>query len=150
LKVVPIAKFNPREPAAGRQRPAVEEGVDGERYDLYFGSLKVGVVTPTDSDFPNLWGTITYEPWLAQPPSPEAVRLARFVALNQESTRLVDLEDEVDTGREQAAVNAELEAGFMDYIESQEWRLVDRRGRELPILCPILRGDGDLVWRWRV
>ena len=122
--------------------------MDSERYDLYFGSLKVGTVTQTDSDFPNLWGTIAYEPWVSSPPSPEEERFARFVALNKESTRLVDMEHEVDTSREQAAVNTELEAGFMDFVESEEWRLVDRRGRVLPILCPILRGDGDLVWRW--
>ena len=119
-----------------------------ERYDLYFGSLKVGTVAHTDSDFPNLWGTITYEPWLSAPQTPEAIRFARFVALNKESTRLVDMEDQVDTSREQAAVNTELEAGFMDVVESEGWRLVDDCSRELPILCPILRGDGDLVWRW--
>jgi hypothetical protein len=122
--------------------------VDGERYDLFFGSLKVGLVTQTGSDFPNVSGTIAYEPWLSSPQAPEAVRFARFVALNKESTRLVDMEHEVDTFREQAAINAELEAGFMDYVESEEWRLIDRSGRELPILCPVLHGDGDLVWRW--
>jgi hypothetical protein len=135
-------------PASERRNSAVGGRVDGERYDLYFGSLKLGVVTQSDSDFPNLWGTMAYEPWLSSPPSPEAVRLARFVALNKESTRLVDLEDQADTSREQAAVNAELEAGFMDYVESEDWWLVDRRCRKLAILCPILRGDGDLVWRW--
>jgi hypothetical protein len=119
-----------------------------QRYDLHFGSLKVGVVTQTDSDFPNQWGTIDYEPWVRSPRSAEEERFARFVVLNQESTRLVDMEDEADTSRELAAVSSELEAAFMDYVESDQWRLVDRRGRAAPILCPILRGDGDLVWRW--
>jgi hypothetical protein len=121
-----------------------------ERFDLYFGSLKVGVVTKTESDFPNLWGSISYDPALSTPPSPEAVRLSRFVALNKESTRLVDMEQDQDTSRAQTAVNGELEAGYMDYVESEEWRLVDARGRELPILCPIFRGDGEIVWRWNL
>lgn len=124
--------------------------MDGDRYDLYFGALKVGVVLQTDSDFPNLLGTVVYEPWLAQPQSSEAIRLTRFVALNKESTRLVDVEHEEDISREQAAVNAELEAEYMDYVESEQWRLVDRSGRELPIPCPIFRGKGDLVWRWEL
>lgn len=122
--------------------------MDGERYDLYFGSLKVGVVTQADGDFPNLWGTIAYDPALSDPQSPEAVRLTRFISLNKESTRLMDLEDERDTSREQEAVNAELEADYAVYVESEEWRLIDGRRLELPILCPILREDGEIVWRW--
>jgi hypothetical protein len=119
----------------------------GERYDLHFGSLRVGVVTQTDSDFPNLWGAIVYDAALVKPRAGKAARFAKFLALNRESTRLVDMEHEHDTSREQAAINAELE-GFADYIESQDWHLVDERGRELPILCPIFRGDGEIVWRW--
>ncbi len=122
--------------------------MDGECYDLFFGSLKVGFVTRTDSDFPNLWGTVAYEPWVSQPHSPAEQRFAQFAALNKETTRLVDMGHEVDVSREQEAVSAELEAGFMDYVESEDWWLVDRHGRRLPILCPVLRGDSDLVWRW--
>lgn len=122
--------------------------MDGERFDLFFGPLRVGVVTQVDSDFPNLWGAVTYDPALSEPQSPEAARLARFVALNKESTRLLDMEHERDSSRERAAVDAQLEADYLDCVESEEWRLVDARGRDLPILCPILRGDGEIVWRW--
>jgi hypothetical protein len=95
----------------------------GNRFDLCFGSLKVGVVTQTDSDFPNLWGSLTYDPALANPQSAEVARLAKFVALNRESTRLVDMEYETDTSREQEVVNAELEAHYADYLESEDWHL---------------------------
>lgn len=122
--------------------------MDGERYHLHFGPLRIGVVTESDRDFPNLWGTITYEPWVSGPLSPEEERLARFVALNKESIRLLDMESDIGTSPEQAGVNAELAASYMDYVESAEWKLVDGRGRDLPILCPILRGDSELVWRW--
>ena len=92
----------------------------------------------TDSDFPNLWGTIIYEPWLSAPLTPEAIRFARFVALNKESTRLVDMEDQVVSSREQEVVNAELEAEFMDVVESEGWRLVDdcSRGVADPVSHP--------------
>jgi hypothetical protein len=119
----------------------------GKRYDLYFGSLKVGVVTQTDSDFPNLWGDISYDRAVSEPRSEEAARLARFVELNRESIRLVDLEEE-DTSREQKVADAELDANYMDYIDSEDWHLVDERGRKLPILCPLLRGSSEIVWRW--
>jgi hypothetical protein len=46
--------------------------VEVERYNLYFGTLKVGTVTQTNSDFPNLWGTVVYEPWVSGPQSPDA------------------------------------------------------------------------------
>lgn len=122
--------------------------MDGEQYDLDFGSRKFCVVVPLDSDFPNLWGAITYEPWVSRPRSPEEQRLARFLALNKENTRLADLGRDGEGARAEAAVNAELEAAFLDNIECDSWRLVDCRGQERPILCPILRGDGELVWRW--
>jgi hypothetical protein len=119
----------------------------GKRYDLYFGTLKVGIVTEIDSDFPNLWGDIAYDPALLKPQAGEIARFVKFVELNRESTKLVDMEDEQDTSREQDAVNAELVA-YMDYVESEDWHLIDTRGRALPILCPILRGSGEIVWRW--
>jgi hypothetical protein len=119
----------------------------GQRYDLVFGSLKVGVVIQTASDFPNLWGDIEYDPALAKSRSPEVARFVRFVTLNRESTRLVDIEDEQDVSRELAEVNAELE-GYTDYIESEDWYLIDADGRRFAIMCPILRGSGEIVWRW--
>jgi hypothetical protein len=120
----------------------------GERYDLHFGSLKVGIITQTNSDFPNLWGDISYDPVVSKPQSEEAARIAKFLELNSESTRLVDLEDRQNTSPEQEVVNAELEANYKDYIESENWHLIDERGHELPILCPILRGASEIVWRW--
>ena len=122
--------------------------MDGDRYDLYFGALKVGVVTRTDSDFPNLWGTIACELWLSSPRSREEERLVRYFALDRECNRLLEVEHEVDNFREQAAIIAEIEAEFMDVVESEEWRLVDGGGGELPILCPGFHDDGGLVWRW--
>ena len=120
----------------------------GDRYNLHFGSLKLGMVTETDSDFPNLWGDIVYDRSLAEPRTDELFRLARFVALNREATRLTDLEDEPSMGAGQESVIAERDTQYTDYIESDDWHLIDEQGRELPILCPILRGTAEIVWRW--
>jgi hypothetical protein len=117
------------------------------RYDLYFGDIRVGAVTEKDSDFPNLWGAITYDESMSQPISDERTRLARFLELNQESIRLVDIEHEQDVSSELDAVSKQLEA-FNDYIETDDWRLVDETGNSLPILVPIFRHDGEIVWRW--
>jgi hypothetical protein len=122
--------------------------MESERYSLFFGYLKLGVVKQTDSDFPNLWGAVAYDSSLDHPQTPEAARLARFVALNKESIRLLDMEDEQDTSTERAVVDAELAKEYSDYVDSNEWRLVDDRGQERPILCPILRADDQIVWRW--
>jgi hypothetical protein len=100
------------------------------------------------SDFPNLWGTIAYDRSLAEPRSAEVTRLVRFVVLNQESRRLWDMEHEHGSSREQEAVDAEREAHYKDFIESEQWHLIDKQGQRLPILCGILRGNNEIVWRW--
>jgi hypothetical protein len=118
--------------------------MNGERYDLVFGSLKVGVVRQTDSDFPNLWGEIIYDPGLENAQSPKVRRFVQFVSLNRESTRLIDMEHEQDVSRELAAVNAELEK-YLDYIESEDWYLIAKDGRCVAIMAPILRGANEIV-----
>jgi hypothetical protein len=131
----------------------VKEGrMDGGRFDLYFGPLKVGVVIQTDSDFPNLWGALAVDPSLSEQASAEAARLLEFIALDRESSRLRDLEDEGDTSPERErqceALEAKLSDRFGDFIETDRWHLVDENGRVLKILCPVLRCDGEIVWRW--
>lgn len=120
----------------------------GDRYVLYFGSLRLGVVTEADSDFPNLWGDIDLDPALADPRTAEVARLARFVALDREATRLADVEGEHDSRRAEEAVSDELDAHDSDLIESAAWHLVDEHGRKSPILCPIMRWPAEIVWRW--
>ncbi len=115
--------------------------MQGARYELYFGPLRLGSVVQTDSDFPNLSGQITYDAAIGQSGSPEVTRLARFVALNRESNRLTNQPSE------QAALDAALQT-YADYIESEDWRLIDEQGREHPILCPVLCWDDYIVWRW--
>jgi hypothetical protein len=120
---------------------------DGDRLDLYFGTIKVGVVTGVAGDFPNLWGRLTCGPALKQSGCAAVARLVRFLALNRVSTRLADQEPG-HTSRVREAVDAELEARFADYAESEDWHMIDTQGRKRPILCPILRWDGEIVWRW--
>ena len=129
--------------------------MSGEMYDLHFGSLKVGVVTENDRDFPNLWGDIVYDAALADPQTDDLARLSKFVSLNRESTRLMDLEEKKHTANDQPRIdaelkriNAELEAHYQEYVESEDWHLIDTCGCDQPILCPLLRGEGEIVWRW--
>jgi hypothetical protein len=117
------------------------------RYDLYLGDLKVGVVTEEDMDFPNLWGRIEYDESLSRSKAGEAFRLARFLELSRESIRLVDTEHEQDVSKELDVLNAQLEE-YQDYVETDDWFLVDEKGIKHPILCPIFRHCGEIVWRW--
>jgi hypothetical protein len=121
--------------------------MDGPRYDLLFGKLKVGVVLQTASDFPNLWGEIVYAPALDKPKSARLRRFVKFLLLNRESTRLIDLEHEKDVAQELEAVHAELE-DYKDIMESEDWYLQDASGRRVAILSPVLRGESEIVWRW--
>ena len=117
------------------------------RYELYFRDVKIGDVTEDDADFPSLRGTINYDASMTRPSTEEQQRLARFLELNRYSFRLVDVEHEQDVAAEFDAANKELEA-FDYYIESDEWLLIAISGERLPILCPFLRHDGGIVWRW--
>ncbi len=117
------------------------------QYDLHFRDIRVGAVTENDRDFPNLWGDIEFDAAISQPISKEEARLARFIELNRESIRLADTEDQQDVTGELNVVDKQLEA-FSDYIESDDWMLVDESGKTLPILVPIFRHDGEIVWRW--
>lgn len=117
------------------------------RYDLYLGPLKVGIVTEQDKDFPNLWGQIAYDKSLLNPNTEAMNRLARFIDLSCESIRLVDIEHEQDVADELAVLNKQLEQ-FQDYIDTDDWVLVDDKGERHLILCPILRHGGEIVWRW--
>jgi hypothetical protein len=117
------------------------------RYNLYLGALKVGSVTEEDKDFPNLWGRIIYDESLLRSNTASAVRLAKFIELSCESIRLVDIELEQDATKELDILNRQLEE-YQDYIDTDDWVLVDENGTKHLILCPILRHGGEIVWRW--
>jgi hypothetical protein len=121
--------------------------MDDDCFDLSFGSLKVGEVTLTASDFPNLWGKIAYDSAHAEQQSPELARFNQFLELDRQSMKLIDVEHERDVSEELSAINAQLKS-YRDYIDSADWYLIDKRGRKLPILCPVLRDNGEIVWRW--
>ncbi len=122
--------------------------MDRERYDLFYGSLRVGTVIRRDADFPNLWGSILYDASLSEPPSPEVARLAKFIALGQKSIQLLNMWDGRGPSPELDAVNAEMESTCLDFVDSEEWYLVDGRGHRSPILCPVPRDGDEIVWRW--
>ncbi len=122
--------------------------MDWDRFDLFFGPMKVGVVFLCDADFPNLWGNIVVDSAVSDPATAEAMRLARFIALNRESTRLMELMDEAGPSPGQEAVDAELAEIGGNFDDSEDWCLVNVLGHRLPILCPVFRDDDEIVWRW--
>lgn len=109
--------------------------------------MKVGRVIDDDSDFPNLWGRISYDESLLHPQTEEQRRLAKFVELDRQSMQLIDIEHERDVSQELTAIIAQMEQ-YQDYIESDDWHLIDDQGAKHPILCPVLREGGEIVWRW--
>lgn len=117
------------------------------RYKLYFRRVLIGDVVESDSDFPNVYGVISFADSVTHPASVEDSRVARFLDLSRESTRLVNAEHDRDVSIELRAVNLALIA-FNEYIFSNDWRLVDESGEALPILCPMVHDSDEIVWRW--
>lgn len=111
------------------------------------GDLDVGRVIEIDRDFPNIWGTIARCDWLADPKSDHEKRVARFFELDGESLRLTELKDEGEDSGELDQINARLE-DYLDLIESDDWYLLDESSAKRYILCPSIRHDGEIVWRW--
>ena len=119
-------------------------------YDLFFRKLKVGVVTYVDSDFPRMFGAISFERSVVKPASDDAIRLARFIELCREQTRLIDVMDKQDVTKELDENNATMTENYLDLMETNDWMLIDENGKILPILCPIFSDDGKIVWYWNV
>ena len=117
------------------------------QYVLYLGAMKIGHVVHLDSDFPSLWGTITYPDSVANPKTEEEIRFSRFLKLEQEDIRLIDVEHKEDVTKERSAIEAQMQE-YLDYIETDDWYLIDETGNKHAILCPVLRHDGEIVWRW--
>ncbi len=116
-------------------------------YSLFLGTLKIGNVTQADSDFPSLWGRIEFENSIAVPETDAARRMARFIELSRHYTRLLETLVEGQESSEQDTINAELE-GYADFIDSDDWHLVDEHGERVPILVPIFHDHDEIVWRW--
>tara|TARA_B110000495_G_C22522365_1_gene318460 strand:- start:89 stop:472 length:384 start_codon:yes stop_codon:yes gene_type:complete len=117
------------------------------QHELRFGTTTVGLVTQTDADFPNVWGEIVLDESLESSACEETTRMAEFIRLNRECTRLADIEHEQDVSTELDAVNQQLES-YNDYIETSDWVLVSTDSETVGVMCPIFRDDGELVWRW--
>jgi hypothetical protein len=120
----------------------------GDQFDLYFGPIKGGAVTETGGDPPDVQGMIVYDLALSGAQSADAVRLVKFIALTKESERLAIMKHDPETAEYGVAVNAALEAKYLDIFESDQWRLIDKHGRVLPVLYPIFRKNGEIVWVW--
>ena len=117
------------------------------QHKLKFGNTLVGMVTLTDADFPNVWGDIVLDGSLTNTACAETMRMAEFIRLNRECTRLADIEHEQDVSAELDAVNRHLES-YNDYIETNNWVLISPNSEVVRIMCPMFRDDGELVWRW--
>lgn len=117
------------------------------QHELKFGNTLVGLITLTDADFPNVWGEIVLDGSLVNPACAERTRMAEFIRLNRECTRLADIEHEQDVAYQLDAVNKQLEC-YSDYIGTNDWVLISPDSETAGIMCPIFRDDNELVWRW--
>ncbi len=139
--------------------------MDWDQFDLFYGPTRVGVVILVDVNVPNLpgnilydieidspelTGNIIYDPSLSAPQSTAVARLSRYVDLARRSAHLLYKWDRSKPSPELDAMEAELAANYRDFIDSEDWHLVDRSGRELPIPRPSLQGDDEIVWSWNL
>ena len=122
--------------------------MDFDRFTLFYGPMEIGTVFQVEGYFSDQWGHIALGRALVDPQTAEAMRLAQFIALNRESTRLWENSEPDELSAEKEAVTAELEAIGHGLFDSEDWCLVNILGHRLPILCPVFRDEDEIEWQW--
>jgi hypothetical protein len=121
--------------------------VIGQRYELYFGDVRIGTVTEMDADFPGNWGKLALDDSFANA-TPDATTLSGFLALNLKANLLADKHNDNPDVPELAAVHRELDA-CSAFIASPDWWLVDTGGTRHAITCPNLLNTEQIAWHAR-
>lgn len=112
-----------------------------ERYELFYGPVRVGVINGQGGacGFPPFWcGLIEYDAELWA--TATATHLAEYLRLAREAAQLLE------TGGDGSAIHAQMNAHYMDVVESAEWKLIDSRGQTIPIHCPMHHQNDMMSW----
>ncbi len=119
------------------------------KFNLKYADILVGTVIKQNEDFPNLWGR--FELVLSEKSLDDKIiiRLAEFIKLSIRESDLVEREHLDDVSKEFEQLNIDIEP-YMDFIESEEWFLVDENGKENKILVPSFKSDNSILWRWGI
>lgn len=112
-----------------------------KKFDLYWGEIKIGILTETYWDMRSS-GTIEYTfDYLAE--MPENVHLAESIKHCIKTFIYFEAEDEENYLK----MCAEEEAKYMDIVESPDWRIVNGDGASIKILCPIFFDNNEISWQ---
>lgn len=109
---------------------------------LFFRDVEVGVVTPTDSDFPWMWGTFTstLDPADA---TGDRGELQRYIEYSLEADRV--MREQGDEAWE--AFSLAHDERFEPFLIGDFWRLISADGDEWTATVVNFHSDGTVGWR---
>ena len=111
-----------------------------KNYELFLKDIHIGTVTETNWDMRSA-GDINYHFNYLDPSS----RLAAFIRLSIRESQC--FEDGLEEGEEFKAICKEVEEHFMDFVDSEDWYLLNEKQEKTPILCPIFHINNEIVWQ---
>ncbi|MNJ86612.1 hypothetical protein D3C87_41160 [compost metagenome] len=114
-----------------------------KNYELFWKDIHIGSVTETNWDMRSA-GDIIYH-FNYQEPVDSVERLAAFIRLSIRESQCY--EDGLEEGDEFKAICKEVEEHFMDFVDSEEWYLLNEKQERMAILCPIFHINNEIVWQ---
>lgn len=109
------------------------------QYRLFFKDQELGTIRHSETDFPNLFGKITFHH--QQITSQKEV--LDYITYSVEANKLMNLDEQ----KWEAFMLAE-EGRFIDLIDSHDWKLVSEDGVAHKIQIPNFCDHNEVVWRW--
>jgi hypothetical protein len=110
-------------------------------YDLYFNEIKIARIFNAVFEFLNCYGK--YELSAEFLRDHACSELYAFIEYQLQTAPLLAAEkfDELDESEEEK---------FANFIDSEDWYLLDETGKKIPILVPMFNNKMDITWRYNV
>lgn len=113
-------------------------------YQLYFKTIKIATITPTNGEFLSMEGSVEYDKEFLQTKDKQSLDLKGYFSLQENYCRFFEKED-FEENKEFLDLEKNLE-NYQKIINSKEWFL-ETNSNQQSILNPIII-DNIITWRW--
>lgn len=113
-------------------------------YQLYFKTIKIATITPTNGEFLSMEGSVEYDKEFLQTKDKQSLDLKEYFSLQENYCRFFEKED-FQESKEFLDLEKNLE-NYQEIIDSKEWFLQNHLEKQT-ILNPIIM-DSTITWRW--
>lgn len=109
-------------------------------FELYYKQIHIGTLTELNWDMRSS-GTIVYHFNCLNPKLNEK-RLSEYILFSQREN------DSFENGDEKLLAEiAESNSTYIDFMESEDWFIIDNNAKRIKILCPLFFAENEIVWQ---